>query len=107
MTVSGARGPLLTGASVIYPQETWVVPGDAASSFLYQKVAGTHAESTGGQMPLYSAVLSTEKIDQLAAWIDEGRRARHKTDDGPDSAADDGTGRAFARTDGERAHRCA
>ena len=50
-----------------------VEPGDALYSYVFHKVNGSQslAEGAGTQMPLGSA-LSSEDIDLLAAWIDQG-----------------------------------
>jgi mono/diheme cytochrome c family protein len=47
-----------------------VVPGDAAGSLLYQKVAGTH--DCGSQMPLAAPALSDGQIATIGDWIDAG-----------------------------------
>jgi hypothetical protein len=47
-----------------------VVPGDASSSLLYQKVSGT--QDCGSQMPLVGGPLSESQIQTLGAWIDAG-----------------------------------
>lgn len=50
---------------------TLVVPGDAESSLLYNKVA-FGAPLTGARMPLREAPLSAESIGLIRDWIDQG-----------------------------------
>jgi hypothetical protein len=45
-----------------------VSPGDAANSYLIQKLEGA-STITGGRMPLGASPLSTTQIDQIKAWI--------------------------------------
>ncbi|MFT5583066.1 MAG: cytochrome c553 [Cognaticolwellia sp.] len=53
-----------------YDGEIYVVPGDAAASFLYAKCAGTQ-DDKGSPMPLGGSI-SDENVDAIAAWIDAG-----------------------------------
>ena len=50
---------------------TLVVPGDAASSLLFNKVA-SDTPPTGARMPLREAPLSAESIELIRDWIDQG-----------------------------------
>lgn len=61
---------LLVGPTSPIYGDPYVVPGDAAGSFLYQKIAGTQG-SAGGRMPLAGALPDTA-IDHVGAWIDDG-----------------------------------
>ncbi|MED5373705.1 MAG: c-type cytochrome [Myxococcota bacterium] len=58
-------------ASDSYPEETFVVPGDADASFLYAKCAGEQGDA-GAAMPLGSDGLDADELDVLAQWIDDG-----------------------------------
>lgn len=60
---------LTTGQSPVY-DASYVVPGDAAGSFFYQKIAGTQGDR-GSRMPIGSA-LSDEAIALVESWIDNG-----------------------------------
>lgn len=51
--------------------EVLVVPGDSASSFLYEKVAGTISGDQGGSMPI-GGTLSESQLATIASWIDNG-----------------------------------
>jgi hypothetical protein len=55
------------------PDLTRVVAGDSESSYLINKLEGTHLDigGVGAQMPL-GGMLSQEQIDEIRAWIDEG-----------------------------------
>ena len=60
------------GAFAERPNGTTITPGDAATSLLYQRI--TH-ENEGMRMPpaaLSDKTLSTEQIDVLRRWIEEG-----------------------------------
>ncbi len=48
-----------------------IVPGSAAKSDLFQRVASENAEK---RMPLGKMPLAREEIDRLRAWIDQGAR---------------------------------
>ena len=50
---------------------THVVPGDSASSLLFQKVS-SDSPPVGARMPLGGAALSRSDIDLIANWIDQG-----------------------------------
>lgn len=49
-----------------------VVPGDAANSFLYQKLTGNLADFEGKQMPRDLPPLSNDQITLVEEWINEG-----------------------------------
>ena len=49
-----------------------VVPGDAAASFLSQKLHGTQAPDEGATMPLIGLRLGATELALLDAWIDAG-----------------------------------
>ena len=60
------------GAFTERPNGTTITPGDAEASLLYQRI--TH-ENEGMRMPpaaLSDKTLSTEQIDVLRRWIEEG-----------------------------------
>lgn len=48
-----------------------IEPGNAEESYLYHKLAGTHASVGGGgsQMPLGRAPWTEEQLERYAAWI--------------------------------------
>jgi mono/diheme cytochrome c family protein len=48
-----------------------VTPGDAENSLLYQKITGTNADGTGGQMPP-GVLLCGGATDVVKAWINDG-----------------------------------
>ena len=54
-----------------------VVPGDASSSSLYDRI--TRAESQNGDMPPTGSLLQSE-IDLIAAWINEGALEEESSD---------------------------
>jgi hypothetical protein len=56
--------------------EAAVVPGDAAASFLSQKVHGELAQGEGSQMPLIGGPLSGLEVALIDAWINAARRRR-------------------------------
>ncbi len=60
---------LTTRASATYGV-AYVVPGDPAASFLYQKVAGTQGDQ-GSRMPIGS-FLPDAAIDVVEQWIADG-----------------------------------
>lgn len=48
-------------------------PGDPAKSYLFRKVAGTHAEvGRGARMPKYSQRYGDDVLNNLEAWIQAG-----------------------------------
>ena len=49
-----------------------VMAGDAAQSFLSQKVHGTQAADEGARMPLIGAPLPQPELDLIDAWINAG-----------------------------------
>ncbi|MDA1233553.1 MAG: DUF1553 domain-containing protein [Acidobacteria bacterium] len=69
--LAGLRLDTQQGAQSERPNGTPVVPGDAASSLIYQRI--TH-QQTALRMPPASAhkELTPEQIDLLKRWIDEG-----------------------------------
>jgi hypothetical protein len=59
-------------ASTLVPGMLRIAPGDAAASFLVQKVEATEPGPMGAPMPMHFAPLSAEEIDRVATWIAEG-----------------------------------
>lgn len=52
-----------------------IEPGNAEKSYLYRKIAGTHAAAGGsGERMPFGDTLSAEQIEQLRNWIDNGAR---------------------------------
>ena len=62
-----------------------ILPGDAASSYLYRKVAArTNPGSftiSGSPMPLGGSALSADQLAALAAWIDAGAPRSGRADE--------------------------
>lgn len=50
---------------------TLVVPGNAAASFLFQKV-NSDTPAVGSRMPLARAALADADVELIRLWIDEG-----------------------------------
>lgn len=50
---------------------TRVVPGDSAASLLFQKISSDRPP-VGGRMPLFDDALSSDDIERIRLWIDEG-----------------------------------
>lgn len=72
---SWAYGELVDVASAEIPSLRRVMAGDAAASYLYQKITGA-AGIVGERMPASGPVLTVEQETLIAAWIDQGARAR-------------------------------
>jgi mono/diheme cytochrome c family protein len=51
-----------------------VRPGDAQRSYLFHKIAGTHAAVGGGERMPFGDALSAEQIERVRQWIDGGAR---------------------------------
>jgi hypothetical protein len=66
-----AYGNIVNVASNEQPDVKRVLPGDAANSYLYQKVAGA-ASISGGRMPLGREPLSASDIELIRQWINAG-----------------------------------
>lgn len=51
-----------------------VVANDPSSSYLIDKMRGTHQAvgGTGARMPLYAAAISAEDLDRIITWINNG-----------------------------------
>ena len=59
--------------NVVSPQDSTLVrvrPGLSNTSFIIQKLRGTH--TVGSQMPLGAPALAPELIAEIAKWIDDG-----------------------------------
>ncbi len=78
-----------------YPGMIRVVPWDSSSSVLYLKVTGD--SSVGTQMPV-GGELSTNEIDLIRDWIDEGA-AGGIADDGNNDDSDDGNPEYYTMPD--------
>lgn len=72
-----------------YAPAKYVVPGDHASSVLWNKIAGT--ATYGDSMPQNQAMLSSDFVDGVAKWIDDGATCGQTVDTG-DSADSGDTG---------------
>lgn len=59
------------------PSVDRVEPGQSASSYLYQKITGA-PDIEGDQMPLIGGPLSTQQIELIGAWIDQGALPRQQ-----------------------------
>ncbi len=73
-------------ASEEYPGATLVVPGDHEASVLWNKMADT---GTFGAVMPQSGALSSEYVDGVATWIDEGATCEEPIDTGDSGGADD------------------
>lgn len=60
-----------------------VVPGDAAASFLSQKLRGTQGAGEGTRMPLIGQPLPAIELALIDAWIDAGAPATGRVEDAP------------------------
>lgn len=49
-----------------------VVPGNAGTSFLYQKLAGTQGANEGPRMPLLGPALPADELELVRTWIAAG-----------------------------------
>lgn len=65
------RTSLVNVASEGWPGETLVVPGSAATSFFYRKLAGPLSSEEGLKMPTNSE-LSAAELAIVRTWIDDG-----------------------------------
>jgi hypothetical protein len=63
---------LATNAVAAAAGKRRIVPGDAANSFLSQKVHGTLLPGEGNPMPFIGQPLTQEELDLLDLWIDAG-----------------------------------
>ena len=70
-TVPDVTAPLVDQLSVQRNDLTLVVPGDSASSLLFQKVS-TDNPPVGLRMPRFAPPLSESEIDLIREWIDQG-----------------------------------
>jgi hypothetical protein len=68
--LTASRSSLVNVPSVEVPSLLRVSPGNAADSYLIQKLEGN--ATVGGQMPLGGTPLSRQTIDVIRAWIDQG-----------------------------------
>lgn len=73
LTADVSYGLLVNQPSVLNPELTLVVPGDASSSFFWEKVSST-SPSIGDGMPRFAPALSQAQIDLIRDWIDQGAR---------------------------------
>ncbi|MCP4810861.1 MAG: hypothetical protein GY884_36460, partial [Proteobacteria bacterium] len=69
-----AYGEMVDVASSDVPSMDRIEPGDSANSYLFQKISGTFAKvgGLGAQMPLGYTALSSDDLDLIQTWIDEG-----------------------------------
>ena len=71
--VSGqAYGNLVNITSTNESPKKRVLPGDAANSYIVNKIEGT--QSVGGRMPLNAAALSATDIQNIKNWINQGAK---------------------------------
>jgi mono/diheme cytochrome c family protein len=72
---SDAVAAMLERPSQNEPQVVLVKAGDPAASYLWRKLAHTHAEGKGMPRGLFTASkLPQEQIDLVARWIQQGAR---------------------------------
>jgi hypothetical protein len=69
---TAAHTSLLDVPAVAAPTKKRVVPGDAAASFLSQKLHGNLLPGEGSQMPLVGGPLPAIEVALVDAWIDGG-----------------------------------
>lgn len=62
---------VINARSVGWPAEVLVVPGNAAASLFYKKVAGTQGAALGEPMPT-AGILPAEDIQEVERWIVAG-----------------------------------
>ena len=74
LTADVSYGLLVNQPSVLGSELTLVVPGEAASSFLLEKVS-SNPPSIGDRMPRFAPALSLAQIDLIRDWIKQGARA--------------------------------
>jgi hypothetical protein len=72
-----------TNAAAAAAGKLRVLPGNAAGSFLSQKVRGTLGPGEGSQMPLVGGALSALETGLIDAWIDAGAPATGRVPDAP------------------------
>lgn len=70
LTADASYAALVNAPSVEVPSLRRVTPGNAASSYLVQKISGTAA--VGGRMPLGGPALSADMIAAIQQWIANG-----------------------------------
>ncbi len=73
LTADVSYGLLVNQPSVLDSELTLVVPGEAASSFLLEKVS-SNPPSIGDRMPRFAPALSQAQIDLIRDWINQGAR---------------------------------
>jgi len=71
LTEGDALDSVVNQASSQNPALSLVVPGDADSSLLFQKVSSNNPP-VGATMPLFGKALSSEELGLLRDWIDQG-----------------------------------
>ncbi len=70
MTLGSAYANLVNVNSTEVPSLKRVLPGDAANSYLVDKIEGTAA--VGDRMPLTGAALTATQIKTIRNWINQG-----------------------------------
>jgi hypothetical protein len=66
-----AYGNIVNVASFEVPAVSRVLPGDASSSYLYQKITNAMG-IVGVSMPYFSDPLPSDEIDAIESWINQG-----------------------------------
>ena len=69
-TAANSYAALVNVASLEVPTLNRVAPGDAANSYIIQKLEGTAA--VGARMPLNGPYLTQAQIDEFKSWINAG-----------------------------------
>ncbi|UCF18819.1 MAG: hypothetical protein JSU87_12900 [Gemmatimonadota bacterium] len=74
LSAGQAYANIVNVASVEVPGLMRIRPDLPDSSYLVHKIQGTQASvgGSGGQMPLSNCCLSTEQIDLIRAWVEDG-----------------------------------
>jgi hypothetical protein len=71
LTSGQARDDLINQSSVEDTSRILVIPGDADSSYLFQKVSDP-SPPVGKRMPLFQPALLDDEIELIRRWIEQG-----------------------------------
>ncbi len=72
LTAGNAFAALVNVTSIKNPALKRVTPGDAANSFIIQKLEGTQGAAFGARMPFGGPYLDQATIDKVKSWINAG-----------------------------------
>lgn len=71
LTTEESFGGLVNQSSVQDDSFTLVIPGDAATSLLVEKIESNNP-TVGARMPLFGPALKQAEVDLIKNWIDQG-----------------------------------